>query len=229
MNPSSAKLRPAFVRAAPFLAWLLLTGLQNVIGGGAKYWIYLVQVIVSGWLIWTFRREISELRRRFSWQAFAVGIAVFIMWVGLAPLVSLLGLNPSWIIIKPAGTAEWRPPGFFQSMALAWFFIIVRIVGSTVVVPPIEEVFFRSFVYRYVAKPDFQTVPLGQFLWTPFIVTSVLFGFEHREWLAGILCGFAYQGLVCWKKRLGDAIIAHGVTNFLLGLWIVHNDAWHFW
>ena len=92
-----------------------------------------------------------------------------------------------------------------------------------------EEVFFRSFLYRYIAKPEFLTVPLGQFLWTPFIVTSVLFGFEHREWLAGILCGFAYQGLVCRKKRLGDAIVAHGITNFLLGVWVIHRGAWQFW
>ena len=95
--------------------------------------------------------------------------------------------------------------------------------------PPLEEVFFRSFLYRYLAKPDFQSVPLGQFLPGPFLITSVIFGFEHREWLAGILCGFGYQGLVCWKKRLGDAITAHALTNLLLGAWVIWKGAWHFW
>src|SRR5258705_8369966 len=113
MNPSSAKLRPAFVRAAPLLALLLLTGLQNVTGEAGKYWVYLLKIVVSGWLIWSFRREISELRWRFTWEAAAVGIGMFVIWVGLAPLVSLLGLSPSWIVIKPAGTAEWSPPAFF--------------------------------------------------------------------------------------------------------------------
>ena len=60
-------------------------------------------------------------------------------------------------------------------------------------------------------------------------MTSVVFGLEHREWLAGILCGFAYQGLVCWKNRLGDAITAHAITNALLGGWVVWRGAWHFW
>ena len=96
-------------------------------------------------------------------------------------------------------------------------------------VPPLEEIFYRSFLYRYIAKPDFQSVPLGQFSWTPFLATSVVFGLAHQEWLAGILCGFAYQSLVCRKKRLGDAISAHAVTNFLLGVWIVWKGAWHFW
>jgi membrane protease YdiL (CAAX protease family) len=56
-----------------------------------------------------------------------------------------------------------------------------------------------------------------------------MFGFGHHEWLAGILCGFAYQGLVCWKKRLGDAMTAHAITNFLLGVYVVWKGAWNFW
>ena len=85
------------------------------------------------------------------------------------------------------------------------------------------------FLYRYIAKPDFQSVPLGRFLPGPFLITSLLFGFEHREWLAGVLCGFAYQGLVCRKKRLGDAIAAHALTNLLLGIWVVWRGEWRFW
>jgi len=108
-------------------------------------------------------------------------------------------------------------------------FIVVRTLGSSIVVPPLEEVFYRSLVYRYIAKPDFQSVPLGWFSWTPFLVTSVVFGFAHYEWLAGMLCALAYQGLVCWKKRLGDAITAHAITNLLLGLWVVWQGAWKFW
>jgi CAAX prenyl protease-like protein len=124
----------------------------------------------------------------------------------------------------------WNPGLHFgPGSTLAGFFILVRILGSGLVVPPLEEVFFRSFLYRYLAKPDFQSIPLGQFFWLPFFGTSILFGLEHREWLAGILCGFAYQGLVCRKKRLGDAISAHAITNFLLGLWVVWKQAWHFW
>jgi len=144
-------------------------------------------------------------------------------------LLEVLGINTSWAVRKPSGAPLWNPFTFFQTAWMGWIFVIVRILGSTLVVPPLEEVFYRSFVYRYVAKQDFQTVPVGEFYWTPFIVSSVMFGFGHHEWLAGILCGFAYQGLVCRKKRLGDAIAAHAITNFLLGLWVIYKDAWHFW
>ena len=229
MNRRVAKLKqsPVFVRAAPFLIFYGLTLARGFFSEREQYWLYLVKTLVAAWMIWDFRRYIMEMRWKFSWEAVVVGIVVFVMWVGLGPLLNMLGVSSQWIEIR-AGAKSSNPFTVFSAW-LAWMFIIIRIVGSSVVVPPLEEVFFRSFVYRYIAKPDFQLVPIGQFFWTPFIVTSVLFGFEHVQWFAGILCGFAYQGLVCWKKRLGDAITAHAITNFLLGIWVVHKGAWHFW
>jgi CAAX prenyl protease-like protein len=108
-------------------------------------------------------------------------------------------------------------------------FIVIRIIGSTLVVPPLEEVFYRSFVYRYIIRKDFEAVPIGQFHAVSFLITATVFGFVHHEWLAGILCGFAYQGLVCRKKRLGDAMTAHAITNFLLGMWVIWKGDWKFW
>ncbi len=77
--------------------------------------------------------------------------------------------------------------------------------------------------------PDFLAVRLNQFLPKSFIVTALIFGLAHNEWLAGILCGAAYQWLVIRKNRLGDAMTAHAITNFLLGLWVVWRGAWQFW
>jgi len=231
MNSRATNLKrsPVFVRAAPFLAFLVITLLQNNSGPGGRYWFYLVKTVIVGWMLCVFRRAISEMRWKFSGEAIMVGIGVFIMWIGLLPFLDVFGINTSWAVRKNSAAPLWNPFTFFQTAWMGWLFVMVRILGSTLVVPPMEEVFYRSFVYRYVAKQDFQIVPIGEFYWTPFIVSSVMFGFGHHEWLAGILCGFAYQGLVCRKKRLGDAIAAHAITNFLLGLWVVYKNAWHFW
>ena len=79
---------------------------------------------------------------------------------------------------------------------MAWLYIVVRVAGSALVVPPIQEVFYRSFLYRYLANARFQAVPFNQFHARPFVVTAVVFGLAHPErWLAAILCGLAYQGL----------------------------------
>ena len=227
---------PLLVRVVPFIVFLALTFLQDKFGGAGRFWVYFAKTIAGAGMIWAVRPFIAEMRWKLSWEAVVVGIGVTVMWVGidgsypkLDVLMVKLGLSKAKTAADQA-TAVWNPHvQFGQGTALAWFFVVARILGSSLVVPPLEEVFFRSFLYRYVARLDFMSMPLGLFAWMPFVVTSVLFGFEHQEWLAGILCGFAYQGLVCSKGRLGDAIAAHAITNFLLGLWVVWRGAWSFW
>ena len=220
---------PVLVRVVPFAIFLALTFCQNYFGETGRYWFYLAKTVVGGWLIWWIRPFVAEMRWKTSWEGLVVGLGVFLMWVGLGELLRRLGINPSFSELK-LSQKGWEPFATFGGhSARAWFFIVIRILGAALVVPFLEEVFFRSFLYRYIAKPDFQSVPLGRFLPGPFLITSLLFGFEHREWLAGVLCGFAYQGLVCRKKRLGDAIAAHALTNLLLGIWVVWRGEWRFW
>ena len=224
---------PIAVRVAPFIIFILLTFCQSKFGEAGRYWFYFAKSLVGAWMIWEMRPFVSELRLNFSWEAVAVGIGVLVMWVGIDgwyPGLSELGVKLGLSKAPATPVVPWNPHlQFGEGAPLAWFFIVARILGASLVVPVLEEVFFRSFLYRYIAKPDFQTVPLGFFRWTPFLATAVVFGFEHEEWLAGILCAFAYQGLVIWKKRLGDAIVAHGITNLLLGLWVVWKGDWQFW
>jgi len=211
---------PSLVRVIPFAVFALLTLGQGRLGANSGYWIYVLKTILGAGLIWSVRAYIPEMRWKFSWAAVATGVGVFLLWIGLdGPYLRL-------------GTADtiWNPHrAFGENGALAWTVILVRIIGSTLVVPPIEEVFYRSFLYRYICRADFLAVTFEQFDWRAFAITAVIFGFSHYEWLAGILCAFAYQGLVIWKKRLGDAILAHAITNLLLGVWVVGTGDWRFW
>jgi membrane protease YdiL (CAAX protease family) len=242
----SIKLRssPALARVVPFVIFLALTACQGQLGEGSRYWFYLAKTVAGAWLVWSVWPVVTEMRWALSWEAVVVGAGVFAMWVGLdghypsmddltqkflCPLLKSVGLA-SWCPQPATAGLPWNPHlQFAGSAAMAWFFIGVRLAGSTFVVPPLEEVFYRSFIYRYIIKPDFEGVPLGRFQPLAFVLTSVLFGFEHGQWLAGILCGFAFQGLVCWKGRLGDAMTAHALTNLLLGLWVIWKGAWNFW
>lgn len=211
---------PTNARVLPFLIFLALTVCQGEFGAASAYWFYFAKTIAGAWLVWKMRPLVSEMRWAISWEAVVVGIGIFAVWVGLDPFYPHLTKN---------GTA-WNPNGQFgHDSALAWFFIVTRIAGSTFVVPPLEEVFYRSFIYRYIANQNFLSVPLNKFLPFPFFATAIVFGFSHNEWLAGILCGAAFQWLVIRKNRLGDAMTAHAITNFLLGAWIVCTHAWHFW
>ena len=211
---------PAASRVVPFLIFLALTVDQGKLGAASAYWFYFAKTFVGAWLVWEMRPLVVEMRWAFSWEAVLVGIGVFALWVGLDPFYPHLMKS----------SAAWNPnEQFGDGSALAWLMIVTRLLGSTFVVPPLEEVFYRSFLYRYVASQNFLSVPLNKFLPLPFLATAAVFGFAHNEWLAGILCGAAYQWLVLRKNRLGDAMTAHAITNFLLGAWIVWRGAWHFW
>jgi len=169
----------------------------------------------------------------FSREAVVVGVTVFVTWVGISG--EWTTQNSLWLKLGLAHAPKtpspvWNPhTQFGAGSALAWLFIITRLLGSTFIVPPLEEIFYRSFLYRYLASQNFLSVPLNRFLPVPFLVTALFFGFSHNEWLAGNFCGAAYQWLVLRKGRLGDAMTAHAITNFLLGLWIVWRGAWQFW
>jgi CAAX prenyl protease-like protein len=219
LNKNFAK-SPAAVRVTPFLIFLALTFCQGQFGAASAYWFYLAKTIVGIWLIWEMRPFVFEMRWAISWEAVVVGVLIFAIWVGLDSLYPHLMKNNS----------VWNPNlQFGENSMLAWIFVATRIFSSTFIVPPLEEVFYRSFLYRYIANQNFLSVPFNKFLPLPFFTTAIVFGLSHNEWLAGILCGAAFQWLVIRKNRLGDAMTAHAITNFLLGMWIVWKHDWHFW
>ena len=226
---------PAAIRVVPFVLFVLPLFLQGALGPGSPFWVYAARTLLGVGLIWWMRPLVRELRWALSWEAAAVGVLIFLLWVGLDPYTPSLGriLGLVGLGSGQAGDAPdpgWNPFAVYgDGSTLAWFFIGIRLLGSTFVVPPLEEVFYRSFLYRYVVRQDFLAMPLNEFRWTSFVLISAVFGLAHHEWLAGILCGAAYQWLVLRKGRLGDAITAHAITNFLLGLWVVGRGAWNFW
>jgi len=224
---------PAIARVVPFVLFVVLTFCQCCFGEGGRYWLYLVKTVVGAWMLWGVCGVVQEMRWKVSWEAAAAGVVVFFLWIGLdriVPTQQELWINLGLSKAPATPTPPWNPfLQFGEGSELGWYFVNVRVLGSVLVVPPLEEVFYRSFLYRWIARPDFSSAPLGQFALKPFLLTALIFGLAHNEWLAGILCAAAYQGLVCRKKRLGDAMTAHAITNFLLGAWVVWRGAWHFW
>jgi CAAX prenyl protease-like protein len=223
---------PIAARVLPFVIFLVLTFMQGWFGEASRYWIYALKTLVGAWLVWEMRPFVSELRLAWSWEAFVVGAAVCVMWIGIDgfyPKLSEL-IGGTTVHGETDAPKPWNPHAQFgEGSLLAWAAIAVRLAGSSLVVPPLEEVFFRSFLYRYLIRLDFLAVPLNRFHGVAFVLTALIFALEHEQWLAGLLCGFAYQALVLRKNRIGDAIVAHGVTNFLLGLWVLWKGDWRFW
>jgi len=92
-----------------------------------------------------------------------------------------------------------------------------------------EELFWRSFVMRWIDNPRFQEILPGAVTLKALLVSSIVFGFEHNEWFAGVLAGLAYGWLYRLTGNLWAPVVSHGLTNALLGIWVLYTGAWHYW
>jgi CAAX prenyl protease-like protein len=111
--------------------------------------------------------------------------------------------------------------------AAVW--LIFRVFGSVITVPLAEELAFRGYLIRKLISKDFENVPLGQFTWLSFLLTSLLFGLLHERWFAGTLAGMGYALALYRRGQLGDAVIAHMTTNALIAIFVLAQARWSLW
>ena len=179
-------------------------------------------LVVGGLLAW-FWREYGELARQtlpsLSEAALAVvvGVAVFGLWVNLdAPWMRLGEPSAGFVPTDARGQ-------------LMWPLIVVRWVGASLLVPVMEELFWRSFLMRWVQSPQFESVPPQSVGLKAIVLSTFVFMLAHTLWLAAIIAGLAYAWLYVRTGKLWMPIIAHAVTNGVLGVWVVVTGKWAFW
>jgi CAAX prenyl protease-like protein len=228
--PSAVAAAPMFSRAAwaymlPFLAYMGFLAIAALLAGAgvsasALRWLYPVKIGVVVALLAVLWRHYTELHtfRLRPWQALvalATGVVVLVLWVSL---------NADWMIVGTPDGFDPRTDGRIDYLMVA-----LRIAGAALVVPVMEELFWRAFLLRWIDAPDFQSVDPMRASLRGIITGIVLFGFEHNQWLAGIVAGAAYTALYMRHRTLWSPILAHAVTNALLGAWIVSNAQWSYW
>jgi CAAX prenyl protease-like protein len=146
-----------------------------------------------------------------------LGLLVFAMWIALAP-----SNDASTNATFAAGISGLSAGGRY-----AWF--LFRIVGAVVTVPIAEELAFRGYVMRKLIAHDFEEVPLGRFTWVSFLVSSILFGVLHGQWLAATLTGMVFAAALYRRGLLADAVVTHSVTNALLSAYVLITHNWSLW
>jgi CAAX prenyl protease-like protein len=224
----------AFPRVLPFALFMGFIGLEELarflnhqgilhLEEKSFLFFYPVKTVAVAAIILFFRSRYVELRWRdlFSFPrtslSILIGLAVFVLWIHMDWPFATFG--------KPAG----YNPAIFEDRAIRTLFVASRLAGAILVVPVMEELFWRSFLIRYVMSPDFMKMPIGHFAWFSFILTTVLFGLEHNLWLAGMMAGVAYNLILYYTKSISQCITAHAVTNLCLGLYVLNTGAWNFW
>ncbi len=221
--------RSALVRVAPFvffMAVLALRGFAPTDGswGFDTRWLYALQAGGTALLLALWWREYGEISRQ-TWLtlreallAVAVGVAVFVLWVNL---------DAPWMSLSTASTEPFMPRT--ATGGLYWALIVVRWVGAALLVPVMEELFWRSFLMRWIQQPVFESVSPAQVGLRAVVLSTFVFVLAHTLWLASIVAGLAYAWLYIRTGKLWAAVLAHAVTNGVLGVWVVATGNWQFW
>jgi CAAX prenyl protease-like protein len=218
--------RAALARCIPFavfMAFLALRGFVPASFGLDLRWVYGAQtLIVAGLLAW-YWRGYGELARqnlpdaRETGWAVVVGIVVFALWVNLdAPLLQIGEPTASFVPLDAAGQPVWA-------------LIALRLAGAALVVPVMEELFWRSFLMRWIEHPGFERVDPQRVGLKAIVVSTFVFTLAHTLWLAAAIAGLAYAWLYRRSGKLWTAVLAHAVTNAMLGIWVISTGRWEFW
>ena len=115
-------------------------------------------------------------------------------------------------------------PGWWRA---SW--LILRILGSALIVPIAEELAFRGFLARRLIAAEFEEVPFGTFTWFSFLLSSLLFGAMHQSVLAGTAAGAVYAVATYQRGRLSDAVASHSTTNLLIAVQVLFGNACGLW
>jgi CAAX prenyl protease-like protein len=206
----------------PFVLFLLLTEPARVFPDMVPY-LYVAKTILVAIVLWLWRHKYAD---DFS-LGLTVGEVVTAISCGL--LVLFLWIAPEGYFYQFEPGSGFNPYAMTGSQSVAITLIVVRIFGAAVVVPIMEELFWRSFLMRYLIDVDFRSVAMGAFTWLSFLGTAILFGLEHHRIVVGIIAGLLYTGLVVYQKKLRGVVLAHGVTNLGLGVYVIATGSWSFW
>lgn len=136
--------------------------------------------------------------RRLSWRVdpIAVGVGAFIA--------------AYWIMIPVAATDDPPPYGELAGAALVGWFI-ARGFGTIVLIPIVEEAFFRGYLekrLRLRAGTSWIVVAA--------IASAVLFAALHGRWAEAFVAGLLFSWVAWRRGNVTDAIVSHSTANALI-------------
>jgi hypothetical protein len=196
--------------------------------GNAYAWAYAIKIALTLAAVIFVLPGYREFPRRLSWLAIAVGVLGGPLWIGLCQL----NLEHTYLLpaLKPMGLG-WiigdRPafnpldPKYDLTPLGAWSFLAVRFFGLAAIVPLVEEFFLRGFVMRFVVDRDWWDVPFGKVNRLALVLGTAVPMLTHPELLAAAVWFSLITWLMLRTRNIWDCVAAHGLTNLILGIYVV--------
>lgn len=225
-------VRPQLPYLIPFFAYVLFFLPPAISPSLEPLWkqlhplLYLAKTLTTAALLWYFWPFYTRIRWTHLPLGVALGLFGTVLWIASTFFAQHLGLAK-----PPAASKLYNPDVELQQHWQRLIFLCIRVAGPALVVPVMEELFFRDFVMRaFIRGAHFEDVPIGSFTWLSLLGMSALFAINHGTGM--LLPGFLYglmQGILLIRtKSLGACIVTHGITNWTLYLYVIYTGQWQF-
>ncbi|MEM6820858.1 MAG: CAAX prenyl protease-related protein [Verrucomicrobiota bacterium] len=203
--------------AAFFIVHLAISGLHE----DAQYISYPIATMVCIFLVFY---NLAKYPPLFQFKKLVptvlVGMVAACLWI--VPYTYITSVDPD-------PTAGFNPE-IFESKDIQICLIIIRMIGFCIMIPLVEEIFWRGFLQRYLIEEDFETVKLGSYTHLSFFATSLMIVLAHSDqWGVAIIWALLSSSWFIYTRSLGSMILLHAVTNFTLGVYIIVTKSWYFW
>jgi hypothetical protein len=225
MHQADRGLRQAtFAYVAPFVAFVGIMALERLVALPPE-WLYAVRFSVVAVLIGVVSWPYLSFRPSVPLASVAIGLAVFVIWI--APDV-LFGYRHHWLLENAiTGKALSSLDPHLKANVP---FMALRTASSALLVPILEELFWRGWLMRWLIDTDFPKVPMGKYATSAFWIVALLFASEHGPyWEVGLAAGIVYNWWIVRTRNLADCILAHGVTNAALAAYVLATGQWQYW
>lgn len=171
-------------------------------------------------------RPAIDFRVRHWAGTLTLGVGVFLLWI--SPDLLFTDYRAHWLLSNPfTGSASAGLQDAARSDVLV---LVLRGLRASLIVPIVEELFWRAWLMRWLINPDFSRIPLGTYAPRAFWIVAVMFAAEHGPyWDVGLASGILYNWWMVRTKSLGDLILAHGITNACLSIYVVAAGKWEYW
>ena len=225
MTATLEKRWPSLPYVLPFASFMAFLAIQNYASLPPSI-DYPVRVVVLWVILFVFSRHVIDLRSSHLLASVILGVAVFVIWIG--PDLLIPGYRQHWLfqnaILGRIGTPVAEP--VLTAPVVLW----TRIFRAVVLVPIIEELFWRAWLMRWLISPRFEQIKLGAYAPMAFWITAALFASEHGPyWDVGLITGVIYNWWMVRTRSLGDCILVHAVTNACLCGYVVATKHWEYW
>jgi uncharacterized protein len=218
--------RLTFAYVGPFVAFIVIMAIERGVQL-SPLWLYPIRFFVVLGVLLAFSWRVVPLRVSSPALSIAIGVAVFVIWIG-----------PD-VLFGPAYRHHWLFSNVITGEAVSslppeaqrqFWFLTLRAVSCTLLVPVMEELFWRGWLMRWVIDHHFFKVPMGTYTPMAFWTVALLFASEHGSyWEVGLAAGIIYNWWMIRTRSLADCQLAHAVTNGLLSAYVLLTGHWQYW